>query len=183
VATTRAPSDDGTLWAGTRIGRVFVSSNADADASAVDFTRIDGAATPGRFVSGIAVDPADPNHAWISFSGYGAYTPESQGHVFDVRYSPAAHSAAWTDITRNIGDQPVTAVAVNGENGDLYAATDFGVLRLPRGSSVWSEAAPGLPRVAVSTRRRTGAARTRSGCAPARPCRSPARRSCGSARP
>jgi hypothetical protein len=149
VATTRAPGDDGTLWAGTRVGRVFVSSNADADASAVQFSRIDGASTPGRFVSGIAVDPSDPNHAWVSFSGYGAYTPESAGHVFEVHFDPATHGSAWTDVSGNIGDQPVTSVAENGENGDLYAGTDFGVLRRPNGSSVWEEAAPGLPRVAV----------------------------------
>jgi len=43
----------------------------------------------------------------------------------------------------------VTAIAENADTGDLYAGTDFGVLRLPRGSSVWTEAAPGLPRVAV----------------------------------
>jgi PKD domain len=149
VATTRAPSDDVTLWAGTRIGRVFVSKNADADASAVAFSRIDRATTPTRFVSGIAVDPADPNHAWISFSGYAAYTPGEPGHVFSVRFDPATGTAAWTDITRNIGDQPVTAVAFDADTGDLYAGTDFGVLRLPRGSTTWVEAAPGLPRVAV----------------------------------
>jgi PKD domain-containing protein len=149
VATTRAPSDDITLWAGTRIGRVFVSKNADADASAVQFSRIDTLTSPGRFVSGIAVDPADANHAWISFSGYAAYTPGEPGHVFSVRFNPSTGSAAWTDITRNIGDQPVTSVAFDADTGDLYASTDFGVLRLPRGSSTWVEAAPGLPRVAV----------------------------------
>jgi PKD domain len=69
--------------------------------------------------------------------------------VFSVQYNPAAHSAAWTDITGNIGDQPVTSVVQNAETGDLFASTDFGVLRRPRGSSVWEEAAPGLPRVAV----------------------------------
>ena len=34
VATTRAPSDAGTLWAGTRIGRLFVTSNANDSAAA-----------------------------------------------------------------------------------------------------------------------------------------------------
>jgi hypothetical protein len=149
VATTRAPSDNVTLWAGSRIGRVFVSKNADADASAVHFNRIDTATTPTRFVSGIEVDPADPNHAWISFSGYAAYTPGQPGHVFSVRYNPTAHTAAWTNITGNIGDQPVTSIVENADTGDLYAGTDFGVLRLPRGSSTWVQAAPGLPRVAV----------------------------------
>ena len=46
---------------------------------------------PNRFTSGIAVDPANPNHAWISYSGYnttvGSVTP---GHVFEVTFNPVA---------------------------------------------------------------------------------------------
>src|SRR6185503_6629236 len=99
VATERAPSDTSTLWAGLRRGRVFVSENADdPDASAVTFHRIDDASTPERFVSGIAVDPADPNHAFISFSGYNAYANTAgtaPGHVFDVTYNPGTHTATW----------------------------------------------------------------------------------------
>ena len=30
---------------------------------------------PQRFPSGIAIDPANPNHAFISYSGYSAYSP------------------------------------------------------------------------------------------------------------
>ena len=33
--------------------------------------------------------------------------------------------------------------------GDLYAATDFGVLRLPSGASHWESAGTSLPSVAV----------------------------------
>jgi hypothetical protein len=149
VATERAPSDTGTLWAATRTGRVFVSSNADAAPIDVQFTRIDTPQTPGRFVTGIAIDPQDPNHAWVSYTGYDAYTPSTPGHVFEVVYNPQSGAAQWTDRSYNLGDQPVTGIAFYGKTRDVYAATDFGVLRLARGSSSWSDAAPGLPRVAV----------------------------------
>jgi hypothetical protein len=150
VATERAPSDDGTLWAATRIGRVFVSKNADdAQPRNVRFSRIDSPATPGRFVSGIAIDPADPNHAWISYSGYNAYTPDTPGHVFEVRYNPSTGTATFTDRSYDIGDQPVTGIAEFGPTGDLYAATDFGVLRLPNGATHWQDAGSGLPTAAV----------------------------------
>ena len=161
VATTRAPSDDRTLWAGTRIGRLFVSKNADASPSAVDFNRIDTNSTPGRFLSGIAVDPHDPNHAFVSYSGYNVYTPGTPGHVFDVHYDPATGKATFNDISHNLGDQPVTGIAFHPQHavagkggrgaspGDLYVATDFGVSRLPAGATEWEDAAPGLPAVAV----------------------------------
>jgi hypothetical protein len=150
VVNERAPSDSGTLWAATRVGRVFVSTNADdAQPRNVRFTRIDTPSTPGRFVSGIAIDPADPNHAWISYSGYEAYTPTTPGHVFEARYDPQTGTATFVDRSYDLGDQPVTGIALFGATGDVYAATDFGVLRLPRGASHWQSAGSGLPSVAV----------------------------------
>jgi len=60
-----------TLWGATSRGRVFISKNADTDpASAVTFTRIDIATSPNRYISEIAVDPGNANHAWIRLAGH-----------------------------------------------------------------------------------------------------------------
>jgi hypothetical protein len=150
VATVRAPSDSGTLWVGLRRGRVFISSNADKASGKVIFYRIDTSATPTRFVSGIAVDPSDPNHAFISFSGYNAYATASgaaTGHVFDVHFNPGGHTATWTNIDHNLGDEPITGIALDSITGDLYVSTDFGVDLLPSGGSMWVPAGVGLPPV------------------------------------
>jgi hypothetical protein len=150
AAAVRAPSDTGTLWVGFRRGRVFVSSNADKPNANVVFYRIDTSAQPERFVSGIAVDPADPNHAFISFSGYNAYataTGTATGHVFDVHYSTSSHKATWTNIDNDIGDQPVTGIAFDPVTSNLFVSTDFGVDVLS--GSHWVPAASGLPPVAV----------------------------------
>src|SRR6185295_6781745 len=153
VATERARSDHGTLWAGLRRGRVFVTSNADNPTPAsVVFYRIDTAATPTRFVSGIAVDPGNPNHAYISFSGYNAYATASStatGHVFEVTYNPTTHAATWTNRDYNLGDQPITDIAFDWNTGDLFVSTDFGVNLLRSGDSQWVPAAGSLPPVAV----------------------------------
>ncbi len=150
VATERAPSDKGTVWAATRPGRLWVTKNADtANPKSAQFNRIDTAATPGRFISGIAIDPSDANHAWISYSGYGAYTPGTPQHVIEARYDPSHKRATFTDRTYDIGDQPVTGIARDADTGDLFAATDFGVLRLPAGSTAWVRAGGALPNVAV----------------------------------
>jgi hypothetical protein len=150
VALTRAPSNTGTLWAGTRIGRLFVSTNADTPVpSSVTFNRIDTPSQPGRFISGITVDPANPNHAFVSFSGYNAYTPSTPGHVFEVTYNPSAKTATWKDLSYNLGDMPVTGVAFDNITGDVFAAFDFGVATLPSGTQIWVPAAGSLPPVAV----------------------------------
>jgi hypothetical protein len=150
VAVERAGSDDGTLWAATRTGRVFVTTNADDVAGSVSFHRIDTPQTPGRFVTGIAVDPNDPNHAWISYTGYNAYTPDTPGHVFEVNYDSNVHTATFQDRSFNLGDQPITALVDDPGTGSLFAATDFGVLELPTGATQWINAGSGgLPHVAT----------------------------------
>jgi hypothetical protein len=170
VAVERARTNTGTLWVGTRRGRIFVSKNADYENTAtqvkepdccgtgfnerqseVSFDRIDTAVQPRRFPSGISVDPRDPtgNTAYVSFSGYNAYTPTTPGHVFKVVYRPATHSATWTDLSYDLGDLPITDVEVDPGTGDLYAAMDWGVLRLARGSTNWVDASAGMPQVAV----------------------------------
>jgi hypothetical protein len=152
AAVERAPSDTGTLWAATATGRVFISKNADAAAAgSVTYTRLDSLSTsdPGRFVSSIYIDPANPNHAWISYSGYNAATPTTPGHVFEVTYNAGAGTATWTNL--NVegvnGDLPVTDLVRDDVTGDLYAATDFGVLRRAAGSGAWAVAGSGLPAV------------------------------------
>jgi len=160
AALARTTKDGGTLWVATTTGRVFISKNADAAAGSVTFTRLDtlagATASPGRFVSGIVIDQANSNHAWLSYSSYSSLTPAQPGHVFSVTYNPNANggagSATWTDLdggTGPMGDLPVTALA-RSKRGDLFAATDFGVLRLPSGSSTWVVAGSGLPAVEVA---------------------------------
>ncbi len=154
VATERAPSDNGTLWVGTRRGRVFVASNANAKAAGtVDFHRIDSSLQPSRFVSGIDVDPSNPNHAFFSYSGYNAYATAAGtalGHVFEVTYNPVTHAATWSgDLASNLGDQPLTDIAVDWQTGDVYISTDFGVFVRKFGNTTWDPAAGGLPPVAV----------------------------------
>ena len=112
------------------------------------FSRIDTSLQPKRFISGIAVDPKNPLHAFVSFSGYDAYTPTTPGHVFEVSVDAGTLVTTWRDLSANIGDQPVTGIAFDAVSGRVYAATDFGVaVRLASGQ--WVPAASRLPPVAV----------------------------------
>jgi hypothetical protein len=152
AAVERAPGDTSTLWAATSAGRVFISKNADADpASSVTFTRLDPLSIidPNRFVSGIYIDPSNANHAWISYTGFSAATPDTPGHVFEVTYNPGG-TATWVDRSYDLRDIPINDIVRDDVTGDLYAASDFGVFRLLAGSSSWGRAAPGMPNVEVA---------------------------------
>jgi hypothetical protein len=148
VAIERAPSNNSTLWAATRLGGLYVSSNANAsDPSAVTYQRLDQTlGLPHRFVSGIAIDPSNPNHAFVSYSGYSAYSPG--GHVYEVTWDPTTSTGTADDLSANLGDQPVTDIVYVPSTKALFVATDFGVLSQSNGSSNWI-ATTGLPKVAV----------------------------------
>jgi hypothetical protein len=155
-ALTRAPQNTGTLWASTITGRLLVSDNANAPAASVTWQRLDrtNAGTnavpnaPRRDIAQIAVDPNDANTAYVAYSGYNVNTPATPGHVFRVHRTGS--TATWTDLSYNLDDLPVNGVALDSETGDLYAATDFGVMMLPAGATTWQLAAPGMPTVDVT---------------------------------
>jgi hypothetical protein len=149
VAVERAPSDASTLWVAGRRGRLFVAKNANDPPEKVSFDRIDTDSQPNRFISGVAIDPADANHAFVSFSGYNAATPGQPGHVFDVHYKPATSTATWTRLDANLPDTPITDIQYDDMTGDLYVATDYAVLRRPAGAKSWELAAAGLPLASV----------------------------------
>jgi len=147
----RAPQNTNTMWVATSAGRVFITDNADAPAASVVWNRLDpvGAVDPTRVISAIHVDPANAHHAWISYNGYNVLTPTRPGHVFEVTWSGAG-TATWVDRSYNLPDFPILAVARDDVTGDLYAASDFGVMRLASGSTTWTVAGSGLPMVTVS---------------------------------
>jgi hypothetical protein len=154
----RDGADHGTMWVATSAGRVFVTHNADAvDPATVTWTRVDSSTSgnsPTRFPSGIYVDPADPGHAWISYSGYNAVTPTTPGHVFsvnedgtftnlNVEAGAQAYQTPFSD-----GDLPVSDIVRDDRTHTLYASTDFGVLRGSNDGASW-HVTPGMPRYEV----------------------------------
>ncbi|MGH8836918.1 MAG: exo-alpha-sialidase [Actinomycetes bacterium] len=166
AALERTTADNSTAWAATTTGRVFITKNVDAEpvevtldsqgreirtATAVNWTRLDDdAVTPNRFISSIHIDPANANHAWISYSGYNSNTPDTPGHVFEVTYNPATGTSTWIDRSYDVGDIPITELVRDDVTGDLYAGTDFGPIRLAAGTTTWTKAAPGMPNVEIT---------------------------------
>ena len=101
-------------------------------------------------MSSIFADPTNPNHAIVTFSGFDSNTPTTPGHVFDVVYDPGTGLATWTNISYDLGDQPINDAVLDTDNGNLFVSTDFGVLLLANGTQTWTPAADGLPPAAVS---------------------------------
>lgn len=148
----RTSQNTGTLWAATGTGRLFVSDNANAAPASVVWNRLDKAPhknDPTRAISAIYIDPTNPHHAWVAYNGYNITTPATSGHVFDVNWNGTGAAATWTDISYDLPDFPITALVRDDVTGDLYAGSDFTVMRLANGATTWTIAGAGLPMVEV----------------------------------
>jgi hypothetical protein len=148
---TRAPQNTGTMWASTSAGRLFVTDNANGEASSVHWFRVDNTApnSPTRAITNLYVDPTNANRVWVAYSGYNINTPAQPGHIFEVVRNPATNTVTYTDRSLNLDDFPATAIVRDDLTGDLYLGTDFAVWRLANGASAWTLTA-GMPTVEVA---------------------------------
>ncbi|MGH2711088.1 MAG: WD40/YVTN/BNR-like repeat-containing protein [Actinomycetota bacterium] len=131
-------TDDGLLWRTTDLGQNWTRLEDPDDPS----TPVNENDLPGSWVTRVAVDPADANVAYATFSGFrsGDATP----HV--VRTTDGG--ASWTNISGNLPSAPVNDVIVI-PGGKLAVATDTGVFLTSDGGETWLAVGSGLPMVPI----------------------------------
>ena len=142
------------LYAGASDGRISVSTTVDGSAVAA-WTAIDKAPLPNRAVTQVLPDAADAtgNTVYATFSGFNDATPTTPGHVFLSTNGLGA--ATWTDISGDLPDIPVNAIAVDQTKDQgqpitaLYVGTDVGVFESLDGGAHWRRLSRGMPNVAV----------------------------------
>jgi hypothetical protein len=104
-----------------------------------------GAHLPQRYVTSLAVDPADPAHV---YAVYGAYSRRwipggGVGHVFESTDG----GGTWTDITGNLPDAPGADLVLAGT--ELIVSMDVGVFEADVATpTAWSRLGTGLPHAA-----------------------------------
>ena len=164
------------VYAGADTGQAFVATNVTAGTGS--FSAVTGQGTlPSRFITAIAVDPADltGKTAYIAMSGFsfvGSGTNDPRGHIFktidagatftDVSCAVTTANCA-TPAAGDLPNTPVNDIVVDPEvPGTIFAATDIGVFwancaALP---CSWATLGTGLPHVAVLSLRLHEASRT-----------------------
>ena len=117
VVTTLAPaaSDANVIYAGTDDGLLWVTKDQGAT-----WKRLKDPDLPGTWVTSVAVDPADANVAYVTYSGYrdGSAAP----HVLKT----SDGGASWKDVSGDLPSAPVNDVTFAGA-GRVVVGTDVGV--------------------------------------------------------
>jgi hypothetical protein len=159
-----APSNSNTLYTGTSDGRIWQS--AQALSGATDIHMVNQSNQPGRSVTAIAVDAANPKAAFAAYSGFscpGVNGCDGLGHVFYTNNS----GASWLLVDGNLPDVPVNDIVIDpsdATHNTIYIATDTGVYASSNatagGATVWSVLQTGLPNSQVLALRLRNASRT-----------------------
>lgn len=91
----------------------------------------------------IEVNPTDPDHVWVTFSGY-----SSANKVFVTTNG----GSSWTNYSAGLPNLPVNCIVYeNGSvNGTLYVGTDVGVYYRDNTMTAWANFSTGLPNVIVT---------------------------------
>jgi hypothetical protein len=105
-------------------------------------------AVPNRYITGIAVDPSNSRHAYVSVSGYARHWmvgPDDPGvgHVFQTTDG----GSCWHDVSGDLVDAPANDVAIVGTH--LVVADDVGVFASGLTGGTWRKVGVGLPHTIV----------------------------------
>ncbi|MGI5455842.1 glycosyl hydrolase [Streptomyces sp. CA-249302] len=103
---------------------------------------------PNRYLSGLAIDPADSNHVLLAVNGFSRKWTEGPGagvgHLFETRDG----GVTWKDVSGNLPDVPANSVVLL-KGGTIALGTDLGVLVRTPGSKGWKVAGGNLPTTAA----------------------------------
>jgi hypothetical protein len=140
-----SPSNPQVVYVGFTNGTIQVSTDGG-----VTFSSLAAQPFSQTFVTGLSVDPTNPNAITASVSYNDTRYLAGLPHVAQYSYSTTPASGAWTVVTGNLPSVAVSRVVYAG--GALIAATDAGVYgtgTVAGGSTSWSLVGTGLPRVQV----------------------------------
>ncbi|MFA7321577.1 MAG: hypothetical protein WC000_08950, partial [Dokdonella sp.] len=148
--------------AGTNDGNVQVgfgmNQGTAGSASWVNLTAAN-AVLPNRPVMDVAIDVADAANPAASATGYAALggfdqnTPATPGHVYQVSCQNSCATFSWRNVSGNLPNIPVNAIAVNPiMPNQVFAGSDWGLYYtddVSAASPVWYRFENGLPRVMI----------------------------------
>jgi hypothetical protein len=146
TAIAPAKSSPNTIYVGTDNGRLWKTT--DLGATWQQFPNPFDPAPP-RWVTSVVADPVDSSHAYVSYGGF--RDGVTAANVFETTSAGTGggSSVTWKNVSGNLPNAPVNAIAYDRPNGTLYAATDLGVFYMQNDDKNWQRLGTNLPATAM----------------------------------
>ncbi len=140
-----APGDDNVRILGLINGQVFATSTGST--TLVEVTP-PTTPNPTTFdVGAAAIDPSNPNIAYVAYSGYFG---TAGFNVWKTSNLSAGAGATWTASASGIPDVPINAIAIHPYQPNMvFVGTDIGVYASTDSGATWTPLGIGMPRVAI----------------------------------
>ncbi len=90
------------------------------------------AGLPDRYITSIAISPADDATAYVTFSGFSLL--DETPHVFKTTNS----GQSWSNISSNLPDIPVNDIIIHHDDEVLFIATDTAVWYSSTDGAIWT---------------------------------------------
>ncbi len=136
-----APTNDNIRLVGLRTGGIWGTTTGSPILTDLDPTNV----VPNNFVARAAIDPNNPNTAYVTLSAFGVTNVWKTTSLTTPNWTPANGSGPNT-----LPQVPVNAFLIDPANSArLLAGTDIGVYSSDDGGANWTPVGTGLPRVAV----------------------------------
>ncbi|QQX77198.1 MULTISPECIES: VPS10 domain-containing protein [Aequorivita] len=129
--------DSQIIFVGTDDGKAWVTQNGGTNWTDIS------AGVPNRWVTKILTSKENANTVYLTLSGY--KFGESIGHV----YRSIDFGNTWIDISTSLPDIPVNDIEQDNF-GNLFLATDIGVLASDNEGATWTVLGENLPSVLVT---------------------------------
>ncbi len=137
ISISISPLNSDKIVVGTDDGNVWITQNGGSN-----WTKISDD-LPNRWVTKVLTDREDVNTIYVTFSGY--RYGEDTGHV----YKSTDNGSSWIDISTSLPDVPINSV-VKDSYGNLFLATDIGVMASGDEGVNWEILGENLPSVVVT---------------------------------
>lgn len=146
ISPQAGPNGQHGFYAGMQNGQVYI----DLQNGGQGFPNRSTGLPTGQRINGLAVDPTDINIAYAAVDGFNTGT----GHIFFTNNG----GGNWVNLTGNLPDVPVYAVAVDrrpigiSSQGRLFVGTEVGAFVSTdwlNGTATWVPLGKGLPNVPV----------------------------------
>lgn len=137
ISISVSPLDSQKIVVGTDDGNVWLTLDGGTNWALVSDE------LPERWVTKVLTDREEVNTFYVTFSGY--RYGENSGHVFKT----SDNGTTWENISGNLPDVPVNSIAKD-VYGNLFLATDIGVLASADEGLNWNILGDNLPSVVVT---------------------------------